>query len=228
MALVGNTQLDAGGAEMIPAVLALLKEEGIEWQKNPDVYVHSYQSFGIDEARELRARARSRAFDTRRVFVIATPSMTTEAQNALLKTLEEPAGEALGRSPTGEPLFFFIVPSPQTLLPTLRSRSQILSLESTLKESIIDTGAFLAATSQKRLDMLNPLLEKGDDDKRDLAAILTFLSSLERSLGAHVSGSSEGARALYRARKYITDKGALVKPLLEHVALLVPVVKFGA
>lgn len=220
MALVGNTHLVAGSSEMISAVLSLLEDEGIKTHGNPDVYVRAYKSFGIEEARELRGRASSRAFSGRRVFVVATPSMTTEAQNALLKTLEEPSGEAL---------FFFIVPSPQTLLLTLRSRSQILAIDASIaKESLLDTKQFLAAATSTRLDMLKPLLEKDDNDKRDLGAILTFLSSLECTLAGVRNVPSEGLHALYRARKYIGDKGALVKPLLEQVALLVPVVKSGA
>lgn len=208
--LVGNTHLVAGTLEMIPAILALLEDEGIETKGNVDLYVRTYQSFGIDEARELRARASSRALVGRRVFVVATPSMTTEAQNALLKTLEEPAGDAF---------FFFITPSPQTLLSTFRSRAQVLTLESEeSQDSLVDAEKFLAASSSARLDMLKPLLEKGDDDKRDLGAILSFLDSLEHFF----IQKPEGLHAIYRARRYIGDKGALVKPLLEQLALLTP------
>lgn len=206
--LIGNVHLVAGSAEAIPEVLALLARESIETKGNPDVYVRTYKSFGIDEARELRARASLGAFRGRRVFIVATPSVTSEAQNALLKTLEEPTGNAL---------FFFILPSPQTLLPTLRSRSQILPLESAEQSSLVDANAFLAASVQKRLDMLSPLLEKGEEDRRDLGATLAFLAALETSLAKN----RDGLHAIYRARKYIADKGALAKPLLEQVALLI-------
>ena len=235
MRLVGNTHLVAGGTEAIPRVLALLKQEGFETEGNPDVYVRTYQRFGVDEARELRERASLRAVGTRRIFVIATSGMTHEAQNALLKTLEEPPADAM---------FLFIVPSPQMLLSTLRSRTQILEIGTSdvQKKDIgcpfVDAKAFLAAPAQKRLDMLKPLLEKDEDDKRDIGAVVEFLSSVERALAseaanvgmAAVRGEGleaarrEGLESVYRARKYIGDKGALVKPLLEQVALLVPMV----
>jgi len=225
--LVGNAHLIAGNAGAIPRVLALLEAEGIETHGNPDIYIREYKGFGVDDAIELRDRANSRAVSgTRRIFIVATPGITGEAQNALLKTLEEPPADAM---------FFFIVPAPEVLLPTLRSRTQMLALSPLSQrsdlgdhnhkgrtfvdaETIVDPSAFLAAPAQKRLDMLKPLLEKDDDDKRDLGAILIFLSSLERKL----EKQPDGLRALYRARKYIGDKGALVKPLLEQVALLVP------
>src|SRR3989338_7749303 len=147
----------------------------------------------------------------RRVFVIAAPDMNREAQNALLKPLEEPPGDAL---------FFFILPSPETLLPTLRSRVQLLALGGKEKGESVDVKKFLGALPPKRLELLKPLLEKGEDEKRDLGAILGFLASLERALAK--AKEATGLHAIYRARKYVSDRGALVKPLLEQVALLLP------
>lgn len=209
--LTGNTHLVEGTHDTIPALLSLLENEGIQTAGNPDIYVRAYGSFGANEARELRDRAGARAIaGERRIFIIATPTMTREAQNALLKTLEEPPADAM---------FFIIVSSPETLLSTLRSRMQYLTVPDKKNGGIIDTKRFIAASPEKRLEMLKPLLEKGDDDKRDLGAQLSFLAALERDIG---SRSKEGLRAVYRARKYIGDKGALVKPLLEQVALLIP------
>lgn len=217
MGLVGNTHLVNGNAGIIPQILGLLEKEGMETHRNPDIYVREYRAFGIDEARELRERAQARPIaGSRRVFIIATPGMTTEAQNALLKTLEEPPANAA---------FFFVVPAPQTLLSTLRSRAQVLTLDIPgMYEEPVDAKMFLAATPQKRLDMLKPLLEKDEDDKRDVGSILTFLSSLERRISSVDPGvaKQDALKAVYLARKYIGDKGALIKPLLEQMALLVP------
>ncbi|MSU73751.1 hypothetical protein EXS56_01270 [Candidatus Kaiserbacteria bacterium] len=209
--LVGNVHLVAGTAGAIPHILSLLKADGVAVEGNPDIYVREYQRFGVDDAIELRDRSNRRPIaGLQRFFIIATPGMTNEAQNALLKTLEEPPADAA---------FFFIVPAPEMLLLTLRSRAQILVLEHTEgAEHSIDAKAFLAAAPQERLDMLKPLLEKDEDDKRDIGKIIGFLSSLEKRLGK----KPDGLHAIYRARKYIGDKGALVKPLLEQVALLVP------
>lgn len=216
--LVGSAHLVAGGQESLPALLALLEQEGIRTVGNPDVYVREYARMGADEARELRERAATRAIaGAYRVFVVVTPTMTTEAQNVLLKTFEEPPAGAM---------FFLVVPSPQVLLSTLRSRMQPLPLKSSRSEEVVGAGEFLAALPEKRLEMLKPLLEKDDDDKRDLRPILGFLTSLEiqiaRQKGALDAARREGLEALYRARMYLNDKGALLKPLLEQVALLVP------
>src|ERR1700733_13415356 len=159
MKLIGNVQLVAGNATMIAGIRMLLKEEGIETEANPDIYIREYNSFGVDEARELAAKASSRAVGaTGRIFVIVTPGMTSEAQNALLKTLEEPSGDAR---------FFIVIPSPLILLPTLRSRAQLLELAGAAQAALVDASVFLKARPETRLEMLKPLLEKDEDEKKD-------------------------------------------------------------
>jgi DNA polymerase III gamma/tau subunit len=216
MQLVGNVHLIQGDSDTINPVLDLIRESGIEPTGNPDVYIREYVVFGVDDARELSLRALARAVtSTRRVFVIVASGVTGEAQNALLKTLEEPQGDAL---------FFIIVPSPASLLPTLRSRAQIVDVGETERHGGVDAQAFLAATTAQRIDMLKPLLEKADDEKRDIGAIFRFLADLERILEEDVAHNTAGIKAIYRARSYASDKGALMKPLLEQVALLIPMV----
>lgn len=222
MKLAGNTFLVQGDASSLPELTAKLAAEGIRVVGNSDVYVREYTHFGIDEARELTARAYGKSMTgSRRVFIALFPIITAEAQNALLKTLEEPPSDAL---------FFLVTAAPMMLLPTLRSRAQMLELVVDEK-SIVDTLKFLKAKPRDRIDMLKPLLEKNEDERRDIGAIITFLSSLECRLSTMSnsrpgveSARREGIESVYRARMYAGDKGSLLKPLLEQVALLVPVV----
>lgn len=216
MALIGNVHIIAGDSADLERALALIESEGIGTRDSQDVFVRAYEHFGVDEARDVSLRAASRAVSLpRRIFLIAATVLTAEAQNALLKTLEEPAGDAL---------FLLIVPSPFALLSTLRSRANMLTLAPSAGASVggsaQDAVAFLAAPPAKRLDLLKPLLEKTDDDRRDIGAIIAFLAALEGMLAARKPLPKEALEAVYRARQYITDKGALAKPLLEQVALL--------
>lgn len=210
----GVAHIVAGDAGDVPRVVALLAEAGFE-ADSPDVYARSYAAFGVDEAREVAARAGTKALTApHRVFIIATPSMTAEAQNALLKTLEEaPSGAA----------FFLIVPSPDMLLATVRSRSIPLSLPGAAPtiDGIIDIAAFLAAAPAARIEMLKPIL---DADERDLAGAYALLGGIERALSSRIKEPAvrEGLEAVYRARQYLGDKGSLMKALLEQVALLIP------
>src|SRR3989338_1170027 len=212
--LSGNVYLVRGGAEMVEPILFSIKNMGIDVYGNPDIYTREYLQFGIEDARGLGPRASSRAVKEKgRIFIIVTFGMTSEGQNALLKILEEPLADAV---------FYFVVSSPETLLPTLRSRVQILRLSQEFaQKGIVDANEFLRAAKTKRIEMLKGLLPK-EKEVRDTGAIIAFLSSLERSLAKlGTRKSKEGLEAVYLARKYVADKGSILKTLLEQVALLV-------
>jgi DNA polymerase III delta prime subunit len=207
-----SSVLAAGDASIIPEIL---KRDGIP-ENSPDVLVREYRSFGIEDAQEIRARALTRPVaGDRRYFILSVPSMTTEAQNALLKTIEEPKGNAV---------FYFVTPSPNALLPTIQSRSEKRVYQSEGKsDALVDADDFLAATPEKRIMMLKPLYDH-EDEGRDIGAVIAFLQSLERRFAKEKPSMerSAGIKAIYRARKYATDKGSLLKALLEQVALLAP------
>lgn len=88
---------------------------------HPDVHVISTEarSIGVDEIRALRDKLSLRPFEGGRHIAIIEQAdkMTTAAQNALLKTLEEPAGDAV---------FFLITDLPGAILPTIKSRVRTL------------------------------------------------------------------------------------------------------
>ena len=219
--LPGSVLLIEGEVADMPHVMSYLAAAGIAIEANPDFHAREFRQFGIDDAADLKARASARAIGERRVFVIAASSITSEAQNALLKTLEEPSDNAL---------FVFVVPAPEALLPTVRSRSQRVTLPRTKgiahppSAETIDPGAFYSAGPAGRIDMLKAVLEKGDDDKYDTGAILAFLRALEK-YASHIADANLRAAALeplYKARGYLADRGALIKTLLESIALLSP------
>lgn len=208
MTLRAHAYLCKGTAASIPAVLSLLVKRGID---TGDLHVRANDTLGIDDARDIRDRAALRGIDGARVFVIAANACTSEAQNALLKTFEEPAADAT---------FVLITQSPETLLPTLRSRTEPLVLVSEPAYSPVDVAAFLAGDPERRIELLKPLTAA---DEKDTAGTLAFLSALEHALAAQSeSARSASLAAVYMAREYILDKGALRKALLESVALALP------
>ncbi len=212
MHLSGTVHIVRGDESALPEIDAWLREIGIGTDANPDIYRRVYSHFGIEDAREIADRAAGRALrGGQRAFILATPVLTVEAQNALLKTLEDVHAH-----------FFLVVPSPEMLLATLRSRAQIVEPRGALG---FDARAFLKSSPRVRLEELKRLLEKGDDERRDVGAVLAFLAALERALARAKldSGIRDGLEAVYLARSYALDKGALLKPLLEHVALRLPV-----
>src|ERR671920_1069116 len=72
----------------------------------------------IGQVRAVLQGAASRPFEgARRVFILRADTLNVQAANALLKTLEEPEGEAV---------FVLLAASREGVLPTILSRAQIL------------------------------------------------------------------------------------------------------
>ncbi len=86
---------------------------------HPDVHVvrPEKKSIGVDEVRALIDALALRPYEGGRHIVIVEQAdkLTPSAQNALLKTLESPSGDAM---------FFLITDAPGALLPTIVSRCQ--------------------------------------------------------------------------------------------------------
>ena len=93
----------------------------------------------IERVRDLVREIDARPFEAsaRAIVIDDAHTMTEQAQNALLKSLEEPP-------PTSH--VFLVTPSPQTLLPTIRSRCQTLRLGPL-------PAALLEATLAERLSL---------------------------------------------------------------------------
>ncbi len=92
---------------------------------HPDLHwlqpLEDKKSIGVDQVRETceKLAMTSMRKGYRVAIVQPAPAMTTSAQNALLKTLEEPASRTL---------LMLVTSRPSRLLPTLRSRCQRLEI----------------------------------------------------------------------------------------------------
>lgn len=212
---------------VLEGLLSLLEsKEGIPTKGNPDFRLYRYEVMGINEARELKAAAERKAVgNSRKVFVASSRSITREAQNALLKILEEP--------PIGT-LFFLLVPSLEFLLPTLRSRLQILEILSEVhdmdKQLVM---RFLDGSIPSRLTMAQKMLRELEQEKKtkedsselllEKGRIFAFLAGLEQVLAEkdHVL-IAEALREVLLVKKYSRDRSPSLKLLLEHLALVLP------
>lgn len=185
-----------------------------------------HERFSIDDARELVAMAALKpAGDV--TFLIGLSSITTEAQQALLKLLEEPQAGVH---------FVFLVPH-GTLLPTVRSRMMVW--EEKLKyggqNSLVDVpgrgttrglfeqhiSTFLKSSGKTRSDMIAVMLK---DDEGVKERVLDFVNGLEAALAPTVK--NPGVRAaledIAKVRDYLRDRSPSLKMLLEHLALALP------
>lgn len=215
-----------GGASVHEELLSILtKKHKVRAAGNPDFFDRQYQSFVIDDARELKTLAETRPAngDALKVFVLLMNSVTIEAQNALLKLLEEPPQYAR---------FFIILPSAHMLLPTVKSRVQIMAEgggDSSTDECdvYVTTLAkqFLAAPTNKRFEIVKSLMDDISKEKKTKQDAIDFLNALEEAVHsgtkntADLKKNRQALEAILLAGKYAGDRAPSMKMLLEYVAL---------
>lgn len=171
-------------------------------------YARLYERFGIDEARELTTLASLKNYQEA-VFLLALATMTSEAQQALLKLFEEPQ----------EGTRFIVLMPHGVLLPTLKSR--MLTYPELLQTDADSMGAtkFLKLAGKDRSDFITKLL-KDDDNQKE--RVRDFLNALERELYVRPTRSNTALADIAMVRDYLRDRSPSLKMLLEHLALALP------
>ncbi len=204
-----------GGEEVEAELLQYINDTlCIETRGNPDVHIRFHEVFGIDDGRAIQVlESRKAVVADKKIFVLRMHSITREAQNALLKTLEEPT--------TGTH-FFIIISSAEVLLPTLLSRVQVI--ENTEKETSLFAQQFLSSTSAERLALISEIIEAKDKQEA-----LSLVNGLEVALYSKNGFNAEmetvpveAFEALQSVRSYLGDRSASVKILLEHLSVTLP------
>ncbi len=208
-------------AETHIALLEFLERDlGMSISGNPDILSVSYETLGIDDAREIGERASRKALGDRKIFLIDTYFITVQAQNALLKVLEEP-------SPTTH--FFILMPNADILLPTVTSRLMRIEINAGEAESVANEGtrSFLAQNAGERMAFLKVFLKSVTEEKDKRPGIL-FVDGLEEYIYAKAIGGrglphiAEALEEIELCRKYMYDTSASMKILLEHLASVLP------
>ncbi len=201
-----------------------------EGEHNPDVAVREFEKFGIDDSQALRDLASFKSTSGRALFVIGIGSITSEAQQALLKLFEEPQSGAI---------FVLLVPH-GVLLPTLRSRlmaypgKEKLGGQNSLVESTQSDDAglfehqvldFLKGSYKSRSTFITALLKDEEGAKERVRALLAGLEIQLHAALTKSKGAKEYVVALEdiaKVRSYVNDRSPSLKMLLEHLAATLP------
>lgn len=163
------------------------------------IFEKEYETFKIDDARSIKS-LQSEKTEQASLFVIKFFHITHEAQNALLKVLEEPKADTY---------FILIFPYAHELLATLRSRLFLLSLGGVLSE--LQLAPYLALSLEDRF-AYNKKQELG---KSSLAHLLH-----ETECHAKEQGSVEILQDIFLLKKYLEANGSSGKMILDHLAII--------
>ncbi|MEK9131602.1 MAG: hypothetical protein AAB447_01685 [Patescibacteria group bacterium] len=205
--------------DCVPTLLSFVETElAMPIVGNPNIWREHFEVFGIDEGRRLKEMQALRpASGDKKLFILSVNSITREAQNSLLKVLEEP---------TVGTHFFFILPTISTLLPTIFSRVVLIKSASSEKDADQNEAMALAqkfseSPVAERLKIAKTLAES---EEREVPR--QFVNALERywydKICSNLSDYTKWFTTLSQCRSYLSDRAPSVKMLLEHLALSIP------
>jgi DNA polymerase III delta prime subunit len=199
--------LIGGDAIKEQLILILNTEHSISIQGNSDFSQKRYQNFTIDDARELKMAHEMRPVtnDGKKIFIITADNINIEAQNALLKLLEEPAEYAH---------FFLIIPSAHILLPTVKSRLMFIETKEFLSDvsganktkntnttngtsptASEQASIFLTSSPAKRLEIVKKLLDDITKEKKTKQDAIDFLNSIQDEIHKNKDKNNSAASA---------------------------------
>lgn len=208
----------------LKSVRDLIRSFGIHIAGNPDYTESVYDVYTVDDARELRrVQGLHSAAGDKKIFIITLRTINHEAQNALLKTLEEP---------TQHTHFFFLVRSSAILLATVLSRVQLVQVSRDEIAHGSEAREFVAASMGERLKKISTLTKAKTDDKSEAKEdARKLLAGLEKILSSKLGDKNidvaPSLRDIIYAERELSGRAPSLKLLLEHLALTIPRTRDG-
>ncbi len=180
-----------------------------EFHTAPQV-VYKEPQVGVDTVRRIieEAYRRPTGDATEQLIMVATEFITEEAQQALLKIIEEPPLSTK---------FLFVIPHGYTLLATLESRFSRTHEESIYSETEA-FGVFLERNVKERFLQIEQALKQKD---------IAWQTEIKRGLIGYVLQQErrlpiDTLKELDFVSRLLLTRGASNKFLLEHLALTLP------
>ena len=195
---VGTRESARAGFELF------LETIGLSQINNPDLFLFENEVFGIDDARRLSTLVSRKAFGARKVFFVTPERLTLEAQNALLKTLEEP---------TPDTHILITLRERELLIPTLLSRMQVIEVGKLSEEKEEGPIKFIGMSLTDRLAFAREFADKG-------FSLPVFLDNLLVLLRAKDSDGNK-LRKILAVRRFADGTSVSARLILEHLSFVV-------
>lgn len=209
-----------GNPDELPQVLrGFFEVRGDIKVNSPDVLYQIYDSFSTDDVPKIKEWHNTKGItDEKKICIIGLKFINREAEQALLKIIEEPQ---IGTH------FFFVIPNSSVLSGTVLSRVHVIKVNG--NENIIDSKKFLSLKPADRIEMIAEIIKEHKDN--DGSGMLRFkaielINGLEKILHEKFKLNKNDKnlhfilKELATTREYLQTPGASVKMILEHIALV--------
>ncbi len=207
-------------------LLKYLEERGEIVSQSPDVLSQVYESFTMDDSRQIKDwHSKLGVTQGKRVCIIATKFINREAEQTLLKIIEEPALNTH---------FFIIVPDVSTLLNTIISRTHVIKIRESIniddEEIKKEVKIFLSSSPTLRINIISKIIKdkKDEENSGKLRFYSTlFVNELEMNFYEKFKKNKNDENIkfilneLQKSREFLSTQGASVKMILEHLALVI-------
>lgn len=188
----------------------LCKDWVVKLANNPNYFPFPQETFGINEARELKLLSLRKALASvkndsvsRKIFLLTPTNITREAQNALLKTFEDPSPNTY---------FFLVVKEESVLIKTLRSRMEVVKISSAGTVESNEAERFLALSLKDRL----VFAKKFSDEERSVTAFLDDILLLLRQK----KETESFLERVFKLRCLISGETISSRMIIEHLSLV--------
>lgn len=203
--------------ERIGEIEKMLSDNGIRGNHPDLLYFPANSKLGIESAKMIKTHFSKKPYSAkgRAVALEDAAGLTTEAQNALLKTLEEPPPEALLILGAG---------SEAKLLPTILSRCQIIRIK------LPFGGPELRVKNEKQQKEIDELIKASIQERfeyieklKDKEEFLKFMTShLHQKLALHPKGANVSfLKELLQAEGW-AQQNVNIRAILEYLMLVMP------
>ncbi len=198
---------------------------------NPDFEILRYDMFSISDVRIFTRRAAlSPVTGNIKVYIIAAKRIYNEAQNALLKLLEEP--------PKGT-IIILTVLHKANLLQTVQSRLLPIPLDTVINTQNVSSNeatesarVFLSEDSDVRITHIKKLFANGNKKTHIMCTDgVSFLDALELFVYTAYQNASDpamkkklqqGLENIEIIRPYLYERSTQARVLFEHIAIVLP------
>lgn len=191
-------------------------------KQSPDVLFQIYESFTMNDSGQIKDwHSQLGVGGKKKVCIIATKFINHEAEQTLLKIIEEPAINTH---------FFIIVPDASVLSDTIISRVHVIKTTQSNKDIEKEVVSFLKLEPKDKINAVALIIKNNKDEENSgqLRYYATFfINELENVFYQKFKKDREDENVkfilgeLQKSREYLSIPGSSVKMILEHIALII-------
>ncbi len=198
-----------------------LKDRGEIEEKSPNLLIQTYESFTMKDSGQIKEWHSQLAFGSgKKICIIATKFINHEAEESLLKIIEEPGHNTH---------FFIILPDSSVLLETILSRVQVVKDKEIDKENKI-AESFVSLKTKERMTLIDNFIKENtdvDNSGKLRHSAINLINQLENIFYSKFKSdifnekNKKVLEEIKKSRNFLKLPGSSVKYILQNLALFI-------